>query len=65
MKLNVLKLRKICPSCDKKSTQKATPLSIINSQFLKIFLEINRLNQTTLLGIKIAFNILQLFNIYI
>jgi len=58
MNLNVLKLRKICPSCDKKSAHKTIPLSIINFQFLKFFFEINRLNQTTFLGIKIAFKIL-------
>jgi hypothetical protein len=54
MNLNTLKLIKIYRSRDKKSPKKAIPLSIINFQFLKFFLEINWLNQTIFLGIKIA-----------
>jgi hypothetical protein len=54
MNLNISKLVNFYISRDKKSPKKAIPLSIINFQFLKFFLEINWLNQTIFLGIKIA-----------
>ena len=51
---HILNPVKIYRSRDKKSPKKAIRLSIINFQFLKFFLEINWLNQTVFLGIKIA-----------
>jgi hypothetical protein len=51
---HILNPVKIYRSRDKKSPKKAIPLSIINFRFLKLFLEINGLNQTIFLGIKIA-----------
>jgi len=56
---HTLKLIKIYRPRDKKSPKKAIPLSIINFQFLKFFLEINWLNQTIFLGIKIALTIIK------